>query len=114
MKESGKKQRAAGCVWLDEQFTEESGEEYFEQDKRVKELVCKKGGSSRKASTKAQNEGSAAVKEGNTPTLDNWLLTECYSTNFRTWLQSAHISAPRFLRRNVQGRYVSRPEVLSR
>ena len=66
VKESGKRQRAAGCVWLDEQISEESGEEYFEQDKRVKELVCKKGGSSRKSSTRAQNEGSAAVKEGNT------------------------------------------------
>ena len=65
MKESWKKQRAAGCDWLDERFNE-SGKEFSEQKKRVKELVCKKGGSSKKASTRAQNEGLAAVKEGNT------------------------------------------------
>ena len=77
VKESWKKQRAAGCDRLDELFNE-SGKEFSEEGQRVKELVCKKGGSSKKASTRlrAQNEGLAAVKEGNTPTLDKWLLKD--------------------------------------
>ena len=73
MKESGKKRTADGCDWLDEAYTEKSfsgagaGDYTLEKVLRLAEL-CKIGGSSRTAPTRAQDQDVASIKKGNTLT----------------------------------------------